>query len=146
MNVPRRALCVLYAVVAVVALVGTWSNNLQIVSDGFLDANVVFWRDTLATPVSRSITVDLFWLVFPVAVWMVLEARRLEMRGVWLYIVFGLVVAISVAVPLFMIHRERTLLRTEPDAGTVRAGDLVGLGVLLAVALGYTALALPRSG
>ena len=52
---------------------------------------------------------------------MVLEARRLGMRGVWLYLLFGMLVAISVTVPIFLINRERALAQREPSsaAGTL---------------------------
>src|SRR5262245_47037866 len=109
MPVSRKVLCVVYALVAVVALVGTWGNNVAYLDQGFVGANVSFWRDTLANPASRSITVDIFLFGFAVFIWMLLEARRLEMRGIWLYLVLGFVVAISVTVPVFLINRERAL-------------------------------------
>ena len=40
---------------------------------------------------------------------MVIESRRLDIRFPWLYVVFGLLVAISVTFPLFLIARERRL-------------------------------------
>ena len=60
---------------------------------------------------------------------MVLEARRLGMRGVWLYLLFGTLVAISVTVPIFLINRERALAAREPSsaAGTLGAFDIIGL-------------------
>ena len=57
MNISRRLLCIGYALIALVALVGCWSNNLQLMEGrDFLGANVFFWQETLANPVSRSIT------------------------------------------------------------------------------------------
>jgi hypothetical protein len=40
---------------------------------------------------------------------MVLEARKLGIRWVWAYVVFGVLIAISVTFPLFLIARERRL-------------------------------------
>ena len=144
MTISRKALCMLYGVVAVVALVGTWGNNIAYLDLGFWGANVQFWTDTLANPASRSITVDIFWLGFAVLVWMVLEARRLGLRGVWLYVVFGLLVAISVTVPLFLIHRERTLAAREssPTAGRLSGADVAGLIALGVGFFVYTTIAL----
>lgn len=145
MTISRKLLCVLYALVAAVALVGTWGNNLQLDAKGPLEANVLFWSGTLATPISRSITVDLFLLGLPVTVWMLLEARRLAMRGVWIYIILGGLVAISVTVPVFLLQRERRLARTDgPVAGTLSVGDLVGVVILCVVAVVYTVFALVR--
>ena len=110
MSVSRRVLCAAYGVIAVLALIGTWGNNLPYLQSGF----AAFWQDTLANPASRSITVDIFFLTLVVFVWMVLEARRLAMRAVWLYLIFGMLVAISVTVPIFLINRERAMAAAKP--------------------------------
>ncbi len=142
-TISRTALCILYALVALVALVGTWANNLQLEAAGPLDANVRFWAQSLATPVSRSLTVDLLLLAASVTTWMVLEARRVGLRFVWLWVIAGVLVGVSVIVPLFLIVRERALGRTAgPVAGTLRPVDLLGLAVVGATALAYTFVAL----
>ena len=144
MTISRRALCVAYGIIAVLALVGTWGNNVRYLDLGFLGANLQFWTDTLANPASRSITVDIFFLGLAVFVWMVLEARRLGMRGVWLYLVFGILIAISVTVPLFLINRERALAARESSstAGTLGIGDAAALVALGIAFVGYTAVTL----
>jgi len=77
-------------------------------------------------------------------VWMVLEARRLGMRGVWLYLLFGMLVAISVTVPIFLINRERALAAREPSstAGTLSAPDIAGLVLVTAAICVYSAITL----
>lgn len=147
MPLSRKILCFTYALVAVLALLGTWSHNLAYLHGGFVAANLAFWHDTLANPASRSITVDLFFLGLAVFVWMVLEARRLGMRGVWLYLLFGMLIAISVTVPLFLINRELALAEREPGsrAGTLGVGDILGLIAVGAGCLAYAALALLRA-
>jgi hypothetical protein len=105
---------------------------------------MTFWRETLANPASRSITVDLFFLGLAVFVWMVLEARRLGLRGVWLYLLFGMLVAISVTVPIFLINRERALARREPSsaAGTLSVFDIAGLAAVTVAIVAYTLVTL----
>ena len=144
MSIPRTALCIAYAAIALLALIGTWANNFQYLSLGFVGANLRFWQETFANPASRSITADLLFLTVAVAIWMLLEARRLAIRWVWLYIVFGALVAISVTVPLFLIQRERALAARggEAVAGTLAARDVAGLGLLGAVATAYAAATL----
>ncbi|HET8880719.1 MAG TPA: DUF2834 domain-containing protein [Solimonas sp.] len=139
MPVSRKILCAAYGLIALLALAGTWSHNIAYLSHGFAGANLAFWHDTLANPASRSITVDLFFLTLAVFVWMVLEARRLGMRGVWLYLLGGMLVAISVTVPLFLINRELALHEREPSrhAGTLGVADIIGLIVVAAACLGY---------
>ena len=144
MPISRKALCIAYGLIALLALVGTWGNNVAYLSLGFVDANMTFWRETLVNPASRSITVDLFFLGIAMFVWMVLEARRLGMRGVWLYLLFGMLVAISVTVPIFLINRERALAAREPSgaAGTLSVPDIAGLVLVTAAIAAYAALTL----
>jgi hypothetical protein len=126
------------AVVALLALVGTWGHNIAYLPAGFVGANLQFWQDTLQNPAARSITFDLFALVIPVMVWMFAEARRLAMPGIWLYVIASILVAISVAFPVFLMHR--TLVqqkRGELAALQLSLGDKVGLAVLSALALTY---------
>ena len=141
MTISRKTLCVVYGLIGLLALVGTWGNNVAYLSLGFVGANTAFWQETLANPASRSITVDLFFLGLAVFVWMVLEARRLGMRLVWLYLLFGMLVAISVTVPIFLINRERALAAREPSsaAGTLSAPDIAGLVLVTAAICVYTA-------
>ena len=147
MAVSRKALCTIYALIGVLAFVGTWGNVLGSVQQaGFWAGTIRFWQDTLANESSRFITVDILFLGLTVVVLMVLEARRLRIPGVWLYVVFGLLIAISLAVPLFMIHREWKLAALEPGsaAGHLRTADVVGivaLGMLFTI---YAVVALSR--
>jgi hypothetical protein len=146
MPVSRKALCLVYAFVAVLALVGCWANNIQYLHLGLVGTNVAFLRDTLANPASRSVTADLLFLLLAVFIWMVLEARRLGMRRVWLYLLFGAGIAISVTVPIFLINRERALATKESRdvAGTLSKSDIVGLVATSAVAIAYTVFALAQ--
>ena len=140
MSLSRKALCFVYGLIAVLAFAGTWGNAAAYVGLGFVGSNVAFWQDTLVNPASRFLAVDVFFLCLAVFVWMVLEARRLGMRGVWLYLLVGFVVAISVTVPVFLINRERALAARESSsvAGTLSVFDIAGLA---AVGVAFTAYA-----
>jgi hypothetical protein len=142
MSISRKTLCFAYGLIALLAFVTTWANVLSYASLGFVGSNVAFWRDTLANPASRFLTLDVFFLGLAVFVWMVLEARRLGMRRVWLYLLFGMLVAISLTVPIFLINRERALAAREPSsaAGTLGTFDVIGLVLVTAAILVYAAL------
>jgi len=131
MTVSRTRLCGVYLAIALLALIATWHQNLVYFGGNFWAENVQFWKDTLATHAAVSITADLFLLGLVVVIWMVAEARRLGIAFVWIYVVLSAVVAISVAVPLFLVARERRLhaLRPEGDAVTLGRGDLIGIGL-----------------
>jgi hypothetical protein len=146
MLISRKTLCFAYGLIALLALVTTWGNALSYVSLGVVGSNVAFWRDTLVNPASRFLALDVFFLGLAVFVWMVLEARRLGMRRVWLYLLFGILVAISVTVPIFLINRERALAAREPSSagGTLGMFDVVGLVLVTAAILVYAAIALLR--
>lgn len=103
----RRILCGVYAAIAVVALIATWSQNVAYLhGSGFPNA---FLQDLKVNAASRSITVDILLFFLAAAIFMVVEARRLDIRHVWAYIAGGMLVAISVTFPLFLIARERRL-------------------------------------
>jgi hypothetical protein len=148
----RRNLGIAYAAVALLALLGTWHQNLSYFRSedgwllGFVFATGRFWVETLATPASTSITVDLGLLLLPLFALMIIEARRLGIRFVWLYIVLGLLVAISVTFPLFLIAREQRLAargEASEDAG-IAGADAIGFLVLGAAMLVFTLWTLGR--
>ena len=141
MIIQRKTLAWIYGFVSVLALIGTWGNNIHYMSAGLspLDVNILFWKETLANPASRSITVDILFLSIPVTIWMMMEARRLQMRGIWFYLVGSLLIAVSMTFPLFMALRERKLAATQAEAGTLNAAEILWVLVLGICILVYMA-------
>lgn len=140
MVIPRSRLAFFYGVLAFLALLATWHQNLHYFGGGAApgSAFATFWKETFANPAAASITLDLFLLVVAVSIWMVLEARRLGMPYVWLYIVVGALIAISVTFPLFMLMRERRLATLGQVQPAITGADAIGL---LLVALPIVVLA-----
>jgi len=130
-----KVLCAVYGVIAIAALIATWSQNAAYFDNpgGFL---LDFLNDSKVTPASRSLTVDIVLFFLAAAILMVVEARKHGVRFVWAYIAGGLAIAISVTFPLFLIARELRVGRTE----TTRLGavDTVLLAVFAVVAAGLT--------
>jgi len=108
MTTNRRILCGVYALIAAAALIATWSQNLTYLHSpsGFLNS---FLDDLKVNAAARSITVDILLFFLAAAIFMVLEARKRGIPYVWAYIVGGMLIAISVTFPLFLIARERKL-------------------------------------
>lgn len=129
MVIPRSRLTLVYGAIALIALLATWNQNLQFVGADADPGGVMaaFWTATFANPAAASITLDLLLLVVAVTIWMVLEARRLRIPFVWLYVVGGMLIAISVTFPLFMMARERRLAALGQVQPAVSGGDAVGL-------------------
>ena len=126
----NQLLCIFYALIAVAALYGTWSENLLYGSPA--TAGGQFLTDLKANPASRSISIDIAFFLLAAAVWMVLEARRIGLRFVWAYVVLAFLIAISVTFPLYLLAREVRLASAAP---VVRPSRIV-------LVLDYTGLAL----
>jgi hypothetical protein len=92
-------------ITSVLALIFCWKENLHYLSNGGL---VAFWNDLWVTHAAASITYDILFLGIAVFTWMIHDARKRKVKGVWIYMVLSMVVAISVMVPLYMIAREKT--------------------------------------
>lgn len=101
-----KALCAFYIVVSLVALVATWSFNLQFFALPDNGGLLGFIQAGYANPAAASLTNDLFLLGAACTVFMVTESRRLGVRHVWVYVVLSFVIAISVMFPLFMVARQ----------------------------------------
>jgi hypothetical protein len=95
-----KVLCAVYGVIAVAALIATWSQNAAYFDNpgGFL---LEFLNDSKVTPAARSLAVDITLFFLAAGILMVIEARKHGVRFVWAYILGGFAIAISVTFPLF---------------------------------------------
>ncbi|MBP1820826.1 DUF2834 domain-containing protein [Mycobacterium sp. OAE908] len=130
-----KVLCAVYAVIAAVALIATWSQNAAYFDDpgGFL---LDFLNDSKVTPASRSLSADIVLFFLSAGILMVIEARKHGVKYVWAYIAGGFAIAISVTFPLFLIARELRIGRSQTTR--LGAADLVLLALLAVVAVGST--------
>lgn len=111
MNLSRsgKTLCILYAVLAVVALFATWSNNIEFFKLPDNGGLVGFVRGGYANPAAASLSNDLFLLGAACFVFMFTEAKRLGIRFVWVYVILSCAIAVSVMFPLFLLARQLKL-------------------------------------
>jgi hypothetical protein len=140
-----QLLCVFYALVAIAALYGTQSENLQYASTfsqfltQFPSILPQFLTDLKTNPASRSISIDICWFTLAASALMVREARRIGVRFVWAYIVFAFLIAVSVTFPLFLIAREMRMASPSPTGPPSRLTtmlDLIGLAIVTAILAG----------
>jgi hypothetical protein len=131
-----KVLCVVYGVIAVAALIATWSQNAAYFHAGIAGFINDFFVDTKATHASRSITVDILLFFLAAAIFMVIEARKHDIRWVWAYILGGAFIAMSVAFPLFLIARELRLGTAEGPR--LRVVDTIVLAALAVAIVGLT--------
>lgn len=142
MSAQQRVLVGFYVMVALAALYATWSQNLQLMAPGMgpLGPFAVFAEQVRVNAASRSITVDIGFFLLAAVAFMVIEARRLGIRFVWLYVVLAFAIAISVTFPLFMAVRELRIAKN-PDASTawrLTTSDMIGLAILAAAVVALT--------
>lgn len=135
MPLARKVLCVVYALIALLALVATWSQTITYTGD-LADFFGRFWQDTRVNAASRNISADALMVSLSVVILMVVEARKHGVRFVWLYIVGGALVAISVTFPLFLLAREIRIGAAEPPR--LRLFDVILLAVTAVGALALT--------
>lgn len=139
MTANQKLLCAFYAIVAAFALYATWSQNIQLMAPGMgpLEPYAAFVEQMKVNPASRSIAVDIGFFLLAAAAFMVIEARRLGVRFIWLYVVLGFVIAISVTFPIFMIAREMRLAANPatPAQWRLTVTDLIGLAAVTAAIL-----------
>ncbi len=145
MSTQQRWLVGFYALVAVIALVATWGQNLTYVwQSGEMSALNQFLPDLRVNPAARSIAVDIGLFLLAASAFMVIEARRLGVRFVWPYILLGFLVAISVTFPLFMIAREMRIAAVPYALAkwSLTTLDLIGFALVSAAVIGLSVVVL----
>lgn len=143
MTIHRKTLAVGYVGVGFIALVLTWLHLTPYLSSGFFRGTLLFWRDALfeANAASKFLTVDILLLGAVVLVWMIIEARKRNIPGIWLYVPVSLFIGISFAVPVFLAHREWLILKSGEGADDVdNYVELPLSAVLLIVVIFLTTL------
>jgi hypothetical protein len=97
---------IFYGLLAVVGAIVTWYFNLQPMDTSYING-------LYANPAASSFTNDLIVVVTAFLVWSFIEIRRLNMPK-WLWpvgFILTFVIAAAMTVPLFMLLRERQLLK-----------------------------------
>lgn len=111
-----------YGLAAIAGLIFTWHFNLQFINehDGF--SLVAFLKESFATNGASSIASDFIVVASVFFFWSFKEAKRLNMRGWWLFLVISFGVALAFTMPLFMLLRERRIAslatETPPQKGS----------------------------
>lgn len=109
MNRKDILLCWGYAVIAMVALVATWSNNIAFALETGSLSLLAFIEALYVNPAAASIANDILLFCVSAFIFMVHEARRVGVRHVWVYILLSGMIAIAVMFPLFLIARQRAI-------------------------------------
>ena len=107
----EKTLCIVYAVIAVVALVATQVNNIAFFLQPQNGGMMGYISALYVNPAAASFTNDILLYALAGCIFMAVEARRLGIRHVWVYILLSFLVAVSVMFPLFLIARQYEMSR-----------------------------------
>lgn len=103
----EKTLCLVYGLIAVAALVGTqW-----VLADYLAGAGTVgeFLDATVEGNAATFVSIDLLAVAAAATIFLVVDGRQQGVRFLWLYVVLVFAVAVSVAFPLYLIARTRTI-------------------------------------
>lgn len=94
----------IYLSLSIVGLISAWTlNGLAVIR---AESYTTAW---FGTAVDWVLSADLFIVAVAAVVFMVVEARRLGMKRVWVYILLSGFTAMAFTFPLFLAMRERRL-------------------------------------
>jgi len=114
-NRSDKILCAVYAVLALGALVATQLALLDFVRQSDNGGVSGFVEDATTNPAATFMSLDATLVATAGLVFMLVEGYRLGMRRLWVYVVLAFGVAISVALPVFLLMRQLRLA-PNPDA------------------------------
>jgi len=100
-----------YLALAVSGAIFPWLANAEFIRDyGQAFDLAQFIELANANPAARSLSRDLLIGATAVTIWIISEARRLKMRGLWIVLLGSVTIAFAFAAPFFLFMRERRLL------------------------------------
>ena len=110
-NKPSPWLAWLYLGLAVAGAILPWLANLDFIreSNGPFDL-ALFIAQANANPAAQSLSRDLLIGATAFTIWMVVEARRLQIKYFWIALLASFGLAFACGAPLFLFLRERRLL------------------------------------
>ncbi|MEY2826854.1 MAG: hypothetical protein RLZZ122_1218 [Actinomycetota bacterium] len=108
----------IYLTLAILGLVTAWVFNALAV---FEQAD--YLRSWFGSSVDWVLSLDLLIVGGAVITFMLVEARRLKMKRVWLYFLLSGITAMAFTFPLFMFFRERKILKSALAGGKLQRFD-----------------------
>lgn len=98
-----------YGLAALIGLCVTWYFNVQAMQLNPDFSYTTFIADNYVNPASASILNDIAVVCGVFFFWCYHESQRIGLRFWWLYIPLSIMIAIAVALPVFLLIRERKL-------------------------------------
>lgn len=102
-------MCAAYLAIAVGALVSTQLALVEFIRQPDDGGIVGFLDDAFANPAATFMSLDVVFVALAALLFMMVEGWRLGMRRLWVYALLTFAVAISVALPVFLLMRQLRL-------------------------------------
>ena len=114
--IKRNIICSLYLILAIAGASLTMSANIDFIQTygpGFDILNFIQLANINAA--ARSLSRDLLIGSTAFFLWMILEAKRLGIKNMWVVILTTFTIAFAFSAPLFLFLRERRLIEIEDN-------------------------------
>jgi Terpene cyclase DEP1 len=98
----------LYLLLCILGFVLPYSQFIPFVIEHGLDIRL-FFEQLFANKISAFFGIDLIVSSFVLWIFVFTEGSHLKMRMLWIYIASNLVVGVSLALPLFLLMRQRQI-------------------------------------
>ncbi len=111
----HRTRVLLYGLLSLAGLVGTWIFNIRYFVSG---AEYGYLEGWFVNAAGSSASVDLIVVAVAVSIFMLIEGARLGWaRWAWVLVVLSFAIAVAFTFPLFLALREAALARRAPTVG-----------------------------
>ena len=107
---PSPWLAWLYLALAIAGAILPWLANLEFIRQSGAPFDLaLFIAQANANPAAQSLSRDLLIGATAFTIWMVVEARRLQIKFFWIALLASFGLAFACGAPLFLFLRERRL-------------------------------------
>ena len=100
----------------ILTVIGTILPNIFVIRESLSSGNYLLYtrpldtvQDMFANDVASAFVTDLLFIVILFLVWTYREAKRLNMKRIWLVWVYTFALGIAGGLPLFLFLREKKL-------------------------------------
>ena len=116
MSNQRSFLCIVYVLFAIAGAILPTIANIDFARSygpGFDIGKFIELANI--NPAAQSLSRDLSVAAGAITVWIIIEARRLKMKNLWIVILGTFTIAFAFSAPLFLFLRERRLIELERE-------------------------------
>ena len=113
MTLARKLRVAAFTLIAIVGATTTLIFNIAFIRSGGFDKPLGFVESAMVNAASSSVFVDVAIAAGAGMLFMAIESRRLQIRGLWIYILLTVFVAFAFSFPAFLVARELRLAQRD---------------------------------